>query len=225
MKIKPVSILFLGAITILCAGNSAMAQFPDTLFLEFDFEGFGNLVTTSPPIFSGEVVSGDSRLLGASWWMQIDDSEWPSTTDPAARWDYIFNNYFEYNASLNFWTAVFDQGSLPVKPTWQIEHPVNGTMGGTLVISVTHTDDNLNGVFDAEERMFGTFEGTLMVMKYGTGEFAKYCGEGSYNGALFNDDPANWLDDYVTGHCLLDLINCQIGTERRSWSYIKQICR
>ena len=98
-------------------------------------------------------------------------------------------------------------------------------MSGNLVVSSTFSDDNRDGVFDIEERMFGTFEGNLMVMKYGTGEFAKYCGAGSYNGAAFNDDPANWMDDYVTGHCILDLINCQIGTEEKSWSYIKKIGR
>lgn len=225
MKIKFLSILFLGTMMIACAGPSAMAQLPDTLFLEFDFEGFGNIVTASPPYYSGQVVAGDPIMVGSTWWIQMDDTGWPSTTDPAARWDYVLNNYFEFNSDLNFWTAVFNQNTLPEKPVWGIDCPGYGTMGGTLVISITYTDDNLNGVLDEEERMFGTFEGTLLVMKYGTGEFAKYCGDGSYNGALFNDDPGNWLDDYVTGHCLLDLINCQIGTERRSWSYIKQMHR
>ena len=98
-------------------------------------------------------------------------------------------------------------------------------MSGTLVVSSTFSDDNRDGIFDETERMFGTFEGNLMVMKYGSGEFAKYCGDGAYNGATFNDDPANFVDDYVTGHCILDLFNCQIGTEERSWSYIKKMHR
>jgi len=60
MKFKSIPVFILAAAMLLCAG-SARAQFPDVLFLEFDFEGFGNLVLTSPPVYSGEVVSGDSR--------------------------------------------------------------------------------------------------------------------------------------------------------------------
>ena len=224
MRPKSITVILLTAAVLLCAGG-ARAQFPDTLYLEFDFEGFGNLVLMSPPVYSGEVISGDSRIVGATWTVTIDDTGWPPVSDPAARWDYIFANFFEYNSSYYFWTAVFDQNTLPDKPAWVIDHPVNGLMSGTLIVSSVMSDNDRDGVLDIEERMFGTFEGNLMVMKYGTGEFAKYCGEGSSNGALFNDDPANWMDDYVTGSCLLDLINCQIGTEEKSWGYIKKFHR
>ena len=224
MKFKSIPALILAA-AILCSAGSVRAQFPDTLFLEFDFEGFGNLVMTSPPVYSGDVILGDARIVGATWFVQMDDTGWPPVSNPTARWDYIFNTFFQYNSTYYFWTAVFDQNTLPEKPVWEINHPVNGMMSGNLVVSSTFSDDNRNGILDIEERMFGTFEGNLMVMKYGTGEFAKYCGDGSYNGAAFNDDPANWMDDYVTGHCILDLINCQIGTEEKSWSAIKKIYR
>lgn len=224
MKFKSIQMLILATAILFCAGG-VRAQFPDTLFLEFDFEGFGNLVLTSPPVYSGDVVSGDSRLVGATWFVQMDDAGWPPVSDPAARWDHIFNTFFEYNATYYFWTAVFDQNTLPEKPTWEINHPVNGMMSGTLIVSFTSSDDDRDGILDVEERMFGTFEGNFMVMKFGTGNFAMYCGEGAYNGAAFNDDPANWMDDFVTGHCILDLINCQIGTEEKSWSYIKKIYR
>ena len=224
MKFKSIPVLILAAAMLFCAG-SARAQFPDTLFLEFDFEGFGNLVLNSPAAYSGDVISGDSRILGATWTIEIDDTGWPPVSDPAARWTYIFNTFFVYNPNMFFWTAVFDQNTLPAKPEWVIDHPVNGTMSGTLVVSSTFSDDNRDGVFDVTERMFGTFEGNLMVMKYGSGQFAKYCGDGAYNGAAFNDDPENFVDDYVTGHCILDLFNCQIGTQERSWSYIKKMHR
>ena len=224
MRFKSIPVVLLAAAMLLCAGG-VRAQFPDSLFLEFDFEGFGNLVLTSPPVYSGDVVSGDSRIVGATWTVAIDDTGWPPVSDPAARWDYIFTNFFVYNPTLFFWTAVFDQNNLPAKPDWEIVHPVNGSMSGTLVVSSVMTDDDRDGILDIEERMFGTFEGNLMVMKFGSGEFAKYCGEGAYNGALFNDDPANWLDDYVMGHCLLDLVNCQIGTEEMSWGSIKKFHR
>ena len=57
MKFKSIPVLILASAMLLCAG-SVRAQFPDTLFLEFDFEGFGNLVLTSPPVYSGDVIAG-----------------------------------------------------------------------------------------------------------------------------------------------------------------------
>lgn len=216
--------LLLGVALSFCAG-SATAQFPDSLVLEFDFEGFGNLITMSPPRFNGDVVSGDSRIVGAGWWIEIDDTGWPSISDPGARWDHIFSNFFVYNQTYRYWTAVFDQNTLPDKPVWEIDHPSNGTMNGTLVVSLLISDVNQNGVLDADERMFGTFDGTMMVMKYGTGNFAKYCGSGSYNGAFMNDDPVNWNDDFVNGSCLLNLINCEISTQEASWTAVKMLYR
>jgi hypothetical protein len=219
--------LFL-AITLLLP-SAAAAQFPDSLILEFDFEGFGNLILDSPPVYSNDIVAGDPQVIGGTWWWRLDDSEWPPAPpagDATARWNYIFNNYFVYTpgAGAN-WTAYFDGNSLPTKPVWELSHPVNGTMGGTLVWSVTILDWNGNGVLELDERTFGTFSGTIMVMKYGTGNFSKYCGSGAFNGAYFNNDPANYADDFVEGHCILDLINCQVGTEETTWSALKQIYR
>ncbi|HSG28408.1 MAG TPA: hypothetical protein VLA34_07995 [Candidatus Krumholzibacterium sp.] len=222
MKKFSLSFLILAMIAVLPL--DASAQMPN-LFLEFDFEGFGNMMMTSPPVYFGEIISGDPLVTGANWWMQIDDTGWPGTGDPAARWDYIFTNFFEYNAMTGSWTAEFDAGTLETKPTWEIDHPVNGLMGGTLVISFTFGDWDLDGTLDLEERMFGTFEGTLLVMKYGTGEFAYYCGSGAYNGACQNADPANWADDYVNGHCVMDLVDCFIGNENVTWGGVKKMYR
>ncbi len=221
MKCHAVIFLFLGAILALVPVSLGAVDLPDSLFLEFDFEGFGNLVQASPPLYSGDVYAGSSVVVGATWWMQIDDSTWPPVTDPATRWDYIFNNYFVYNGTTGSWTAKFDATTLPTKPTWEIDHPVNGTMGGTLVISFTFGDWDMDGILDIEEQMFGSFSGTMLVMKYGTGNFYKYCGSGAYNGVCQNADPANFVDDYVEGHCILDLINCQIGVRPATWSSIK----
>ena len=84
-------------------------------------------------------------------------------------------------------------------------------------------DQDADGELDVWEREFGVFSGNLMVMKYGTGDFEIYCGQGSYNGAYFNTDPANFVDDDVEGHCLLSLINCQVGTKEVTWGAIKSI--
>lgn len=223
MKCHAVVILFLGMILALVPVSVGAQELPDSLFLEFDFEGFGNLVMSSPPLYSGDIYAGSSAVVGGTWWMQIDDSTWPPVTDPATRWDYIFNNYFVYSGQTGSWTAKFDATTLPTKPIWEISHPVNGTMGGTLIISFTFGDWDMDGILDIEEQMFGTFSGTMLVMKYGTGNFYKYCGSGAYNGACQNADPANFVDDYVEGHCILDLINCQIGVRPATWSSIKII--
>jgi hypothetical protein len=221
MKRVTLQFLFLTVITALTA-SIASAQMPDSIRIEFDFDGFGNLVLMSPPVYSGAIYAGDPLVVGATWTVNIDDTGWPTPDDPAGRWDYIFTHYFVYDPGSIAWTAHFDATNLPAKPDWEIIHPTNGTMNGTLVLVVTLYDMNMNGILDLDERMIGLFSGTLMVMKYGTGLFAGYCGEGSYNGSFTNPDPANWADDYVEGHCLMDLLDCSIGTKEQSWSYVKK---
>ena len=224
MKGNTVAILFL-AMLVWLVPYGASAQLPPSMEMEFDFEGMGNSILNSPVIYAGDIYDGDLLLIGASWWIRLDDSTWPPVSNPQARWDYIFNNYFHYDAGTYSWTAIFDEVSLPTKPTWQINTPVNGMMRGTLVVAVQYTDDNMNQVLDIEERMFALYSGTVIVMKYGTGMFAEYCGEGYYNGALLNGDPANWEADYVEGHCGLLLQNCKIGTRAITWSGIKELFR
>jgi hypothetical protein len=223
MKKWLASILFLIPALILSTGI-AMAQAPD-LDIEFDFDGFGNMILDSPPVYSGDITAGDPLVAGGTWWIQIDDTGWPGTGDPAARWDYIFTNYFPYDPYSFSWTASFDGNTLATKPIWEIVTLNGSTMGGTLVVQVTISDWDMDGVLDVEERTFGVFSGTLMVMKYGTGDFDVYCGSGAYNGSYQNADPINWADDYVEGHCILNLIDCRVGTEEVSWGAIKSIYR
>lgn len=225
MKGRARLFLFL-TVALMLLPCAAYAQFPDTLLLEFDFEGLGNLVLDSPPVYMNDIIAGSPQVVGGTWWWQIDDSAWPPPSDPNGRWDYIFNNYFVYTPGPGAnWTAVFDGNTLPAKPIWELSHPVNGTMGGTLVWTVTILDWNANGTLELDERTFGTFSGTILVMKYGTGNFAKYCGSGAFNGAYTNADPLNYADDFLEGHTILDLINCMIGTEEASWSALKQMYR
>jgi len=216
------TILFLLIVSVFLPYN-AEAQLPDTLRLEFDFVGAGNAVMDSPPLYAGDIVDGDELVVDGTWWVELDDSDWPATTDPGARWDYIFDNHFDYDPVSFTWTAVFDGNTLPEKPTWGVEHSTNGTMTGTLVVLMTLYDYDMNGELSADERAFGLFAGTFIVMKYGTGCFANYCGDGAYNGSLTNEDPVNFADDAVDGSCILDLINCSIGVEEASWSYIKSV--
>jgi hypothetical protein len=224
MKGNTVAILFLAAVFSLVP-YAASAQLPPSLEMEFDFEGMGNSIVNSPVIYSGDIYDGDQLVVGGTWWIRLDDSTWPPVSAPQARWDYIFNTYFHYDPGTFSWTAIFDEMTLPTKPTWQITHPVNGIMGGTLVVAVQYTDWDMDGVLDIGERTFAMYSGTLIVMKYGTGMFAGYCGEGSYNGALNNGDPANWANDSVEGHCTLLLEDCAVGTRAITWSGVKELFR
>ena len=195
------------------------------LSVQFEFEGFGNAMINSLPVYAGAINAGDPLVLGADWWIRIDDSTWPAPSNPQARWDYLFNNFATYDAGSFSWTMVFDEQSCATKPVWQITHATNGLMGGTLVVVVTFTDWDQDAVLDIDERMFAVYSGNLIVMKYGTGIFAGYCGDGTFNGSIQNPDPANWADEYVEGSCLLNLQNCQVGTRESSWTAIKSMYR
>ena len=222
MKGHMIGILFLAMGFVLSPAH-VDALSPTVIQVLFDFEGMGNAMLVSPPLYSGDIVSGDPLVLGGTWWIRIDDSTWPPVSNPQARWDYLFNNFAVYDPGSFSWTITLDAHSCATKPVWQIDHPTNGMMSGTLVVVMMFTDWNGNHVLDLEERTFGMFSGTLIVMKYGTGQFAGYCGDGSYNGALMNSDPGNWADDYVQGSCLLNLQDCHIGTQAATWTSIKDM--
>ncbi|HVO77192.1 MAG TPA: hypothetical protein VMT60_04335 [Candidatus Bathyarchaeia archaeon] len=221
MKGHAITILFL-AMGLMLSPIHAAGSMPSPLQLQFDFEGTGNAILVSPPLYSGTVVAGDPLVLGGTWWIRIDDSTWPSVSNPQARWNYLFS-HMTWDPGSFSWTIALDAHTCATKPVWQISHPTNGMMGGTLVVVLTFTDWNHNGILDLEERTFGVFSGTLIVMKYGTVQFAGYCGDGSYNGALNNADPANWADDYVEGSCLLNLQDCRVATQEASWTSIKRL--
>jgi len=80
------TILFLLIVSVFLPYN-AEAQLPDTLRLEFDFVGAGNAVMDSPPLYAGDIVDGDELVVDGTWWVELDDSDWPATTDQGARWD------------------------------------------------------------------------------------------------------------------------------------------
>jgi hypothetical protein len=202
----------------------ASAQLPEALTIEFFFDGTGNAMINSLPVYAGAIYDGDPLVLGADWWIRIDDSTWPPPSDPQARWDYLFNNFAVYKPASRSWMIVFDEHSCGGnKPEWEINHATNGMMSGTLAVAVTYTDWNRNGILDINERMLAVYSGNMIVMKYGTGIFAGYCGEGTFNGSLNNPDPANWADDYVKGSCALELQDCSIGTRESSWTAIKSL--
>jgi hypothetical protein len=70
--------------------------------------GFGNLAKVSPPLFAGEV--SDGAFAPGNWTMTVHDAGWPSVADPAARWAYIWANYYapNYDPFAQIWTGTFD---------------------------------------------------------------------------------------------------------------------
>jgi hypothetical protein len=224
MKGNMIVALFLlagGIISPICVS----AELPEALSVQFEFDGMGNAMMNSQPVYAGTVNAGDALVLGADWSITIDDSTWPDPSNPQARWDYLFNNFATYDAQSFSWTIVLDEQSCATKPVWGVEHSTNGIMGGTLVVVITFTDWNQNGILEVDERMFAVYSGNLIIMNYGTKVFAGYCGDGTFNGSLQNGDPANWADDYVEGSCFLNLQNCQVGTRESSWTAIKGMFR
>jgi hypothetical protein len=224
MKGNMILALFLLAGVIL-SPVCASAQLPEALSVQFEFDGMGNAMINTLPVYAGGIYAGDPLVLGADWWIRIDDSTWPAPSNPQARWDYLFNNFATYDAPSFSWTIVFDEQSCATKPVWEINHATNGKMGGTLVVVVTFTDWDQDAILDIDERMFAVYSGNLIIMKYGTGMFAGYCGDGTFNGSIQNSDPANWADEYVEGSCFLNLQNCQVGTRETSWTAIKELYR
>ncbi len=224
MKGNMILTLFLLA-GIILSPVCASAQLPEALSVQFEFDGMGNAMINTLPVYAGAIYAGDPLVLGADWWIRIDDSTWPAPSNPQARWDYLFNNFATYDAPSFSWTIVFDEQSCATKPVWEINHATNGKMGGTLVVVVTFTDWDQDAVLDIDERMFAVYSGNLIIMKYGTGIFAGYCGDGTFNGSIQNSDPANWADEYVEGSCFLNLQNCQVGTRETSWTAIKELYR
>jgi hypothetical protein len=222
MKGNMIIALFLLA-GVIISPTSASAQLPETL--QFEFDGMGNAMMNSLPVYSGAIYAGDPLVLGADWWIRIDDSTWPPASDPQARWDYLFDNFATYNAQEFSWSIIFDDESCAMKPTWEISHETNGSMGGTLIVVVTYTDWDQDGILDIDERMLAMYAGDLIVMNHGTNIFAGYCGDGTFNGAINNPDPANWADEYVEGSCFLNLKVCPVGTRESTWTAIKSMYR
>jgi hypothetical protein len=218
MKRRALTLLF--GVAILLAPLWVWAQVAPT-HVEFDFSGTGNLLV-SPVVYSGTVDAGEPLLVGGSWDLTIDDSGWPPDTDKLARWNYIDATYFAPNYSGGFWTATFDENTTASAPIWHVNHLGNG-MWGTAVIQVTVQDFDMDAVIDPDERAFSVFSGTLIVVRDGTGIWYGYCGLGSFSGFSSNPDPANWADDAVSGHTVIDVQWCDVPAPEISWGAIKAL--
>jgi len=188
-------------------------------FQEYDFvcDGTGNMVMDSPPVYSGLIVSGD--LAPGTWQITVDDFDWPPVSDPAARWAYIWSNYYSYNGSQYLWRADFYGGLL------DLDHIGVGTMTGYADITFQIPDYNHNGILEYDE-CYNGFSGVVWVVQEGTGLYSTLCGQGHYEGDYVREcDPG--APDYMTDtlHLImhLDLEECGMGTDAATWGAVKAL--
>jgi hypothetical protein len=215
---------FIGSLLVACMillPLGAFAQVPTHIV--YTFSGTGNFMV-SPVVYTGSIDTGEPMLVGGTWDIMVDDTGWPADTDKAARWAYIDANYYapNYDPFTPGWTGVFDGTSTANDPIWHASSAF-GTLNGTAILQITLIDFDFDAVIDPDERGFGVYSGTIIVIKDGTGIWAGYCGLGSYSGDMQNPDPWNWGDDIVTGNTILDIEDCSIPTESITWGQVKEL--
>ena len=185
----------------------------------FHCGGTGNMVKDSPVIYSGNIDTGD--LAPGTWTVTIPDAGWPSVGDDAARWAYIFANYYTYDPIACVWDGFFQQNPL------RLEKTALGVMNGDCDMSIGIVDGNFNGVVDGSE-CFNGLSGAVIIIQDGTGIYAELCGNGTYNGAYFRDCDelsATYMLDAVDFNMQLDLQDCAMSADASTWSAVKNLFR
>jgi hypothetical protein len=206
---------------LLCSVLPAAAQVPT--HIEYDFAGTGGLLS-SPINYTGSITAGEPLLIGGTWDLGIDDTGWPSDADKAARWSYVNSTYFapNYSPISLSWTAIFNQSTTASSPTWTAGNTGVGDLMGTAVVQMSISDFDGDVFIDPDERGFMLLSGTLIVVKFGTGIWAGYCGLGSYSGFTFSSDPVNYVDHDISGSTILDIEDCTVANEKVTWGSVKQ---
>jgi hypothetical protein len=197
-------------------------------YVEYTFmcQGTGNMVTTSPVVYSGDIYNG--ALNPGTWQITVPDAGWPSIADHAARWSYIWSTYYVYNPSTWIWTGTF--GNEPgAACDLYLVHTGAGTMHGVCTVNFQVQDFNKNGILDTDECMDG-FSGAVIIINEGTGNYAELCGNGSYSGYYFRScelAPGNpdYMLDVVDFEMRLWLDECGMGTEPATWGAVKALFR
>ena len=180
----------------------------------FHCAGAGDMVNVSPCVYSGGIDGGD--LAPGTWSWIIDDAGWPSVLDPAARWAYIWTNYYAGHYVAGNWTGTFDGHDLYLEKTG------NGTLSGVCDVTFQITDYDQDGILDPDECMNG-LSGVMIIINEGTGEFAELCGQGSYSGYYMRDCGGSWADLVVDFDVELNLAPCAMGTEPSTWGSVKAL--
>jgi hypothetical protein len=189
---------------------------------EFHCLGTGNMHQDSPPVYLGEIDTGD--LSPGDWTITIDDTGWPSTSDPVARWAYLQTTYYDYDPINDIFTASFTNCDLWLS---RDDNPPNtgGTMSGTCDMTFQIIDMNGNGQIDPTECMNG-LSGAVIIIEDGTGVYSHLCGDGTYEGFWFRDcnetSPDFGLDN-VDFNMQLDLEDCGMASDAVTWGAVKSL--
>jgi hypothetical protein len=197
------------------------------------YSGTGSLLK-SPVIYSGTM----SIIAEGTWWFQIDDTSWEDTSDPDARFDFIWDRFFAPNYGSDIlgkkWSGYFEAATaVPYgddPPTFGMDFtsssgfPYSGHIGGSIRITITVRDSNGNGVLDPGEKAAnGSMNAdTLHEPGEGTGDFTGLCGFGSLGANDFNfvypDD-----DDSIQNGWYVTTKTCESPVEEHSWGAIKAL--
>lgn len=184
-------------------------------------DGDGNMVKAAPPVYTGPIAVGSDFYPG-TWTMTVDDTGWPGIGDSGARWAYIWNNYYDYDAFSCVWTGTFNCDLLLV-------HDGVGSLVGVNDLTFQLLDGDCDGILDPDECMDG-MSGAVIIINEGSGEYATLCGNGSYSGYYFRTcnvavgDP-NFMYDDVHFDMVLWLDQCGMGTDETTWGAVKALFR
>ena len=190
---------------------------------EFDYEIYGNILESPARYGDGSLTSGGDGFIEIT----LDDTGWP--TDPTERWDYLWDNYFEYDNSTPYaykWVGTFG-GVFYVEAT---NAPIgyNGWCEGTIIARITIWDENLDGVLDPAEKWGeNLFDGTLSksCSHASGGEMECMWGSGAIASNYFSFKMPPTLDTLYNGGNLNLPFPCPSANEESSWSSIKSLSR
>ncbi|MFH1502574.1 MAG: hypothetical protein ABIG03_05975 [Candidatus Eisenbacteria bacterium] len=179
-------------------------------------------------MMNGATYSGTFMFgMTGTWTIDVDDSLWPDQSDSTARWNYLFSNFFTYDATpgAKAWWGTFDGSTLGSVPTFEfVTSSPGGTVAGVCTFRVMLRDWNGDGLLSqSEKHRDSQIVYTLSVNpNLGTGSFATLCGDGSISSGNFkfvNPPTINVMQ--LVGH--IDVHECPSPVEDTTWSTIKAL--
>ncbi len=207
------------AVALLVFGIACVAS-ADEVYFSFHCDGSGNMVLDSPVIYEGPITSGD--LAPGYWRINVDDTGWPPPSDPAARWAYIWDNYYVYDPFTYLWTAHFPQDHCGL----YLERTGVGSMCGVCDMTFQIVDFDWDGELDPEECAADGLSGMIIIINEGTGAYQHLCGNGTYAGDYTRDcdeTSPTWMQDDVSFDMELVLEECGMAIKPTTWGSIKAL--
>jgi hypothetical protein len=187
-------------------------------------------ILENTPAYKGPLTGG-----GSGWiWFELYTPGWPDTTDPTARFNYIWQTYFAPNYDSSTPGAYKWVGQLPGQfylHTTSAPIGYNGWFLGSINAKITVRDFNENGTLELwEATKQQLFDGRLsklctdpggdeMDCKWGWGALA------SNYFSFFPPDPPGVDTLYDGGNLTLTATGCASSAEPASWGAIKALYR